>query len=245
MGSATSSPRSSEASFPMRLRVNYLFSPTLSLEAYGEPFSASGRYFGFGELEAAGSRFLREYGQAPGTTITLADQNYQVTDTEVPGSFGFRNPDFNSFSFRSNLVVRWEWNPGSTIFLVWQQNRSDFCSGGSVDLCPNGSDAGITGHRRLVRRPVQAPRRQFRGGQGELLDLGAVGLTLGARAWGLGVGKWEAGYAGEGFRVPPSGCCRPQKRRSGIIAEGCSATPRSSSNGGQSFRQPPAPAPSP
>ena len=34
-----------------------------------------------------------------------------------------RNRDFHVLSFRSNLVMRWEWAPGSTFFLVWQQNR--------------------------------------------------------------------------------------------------------------------------
>lgn len=145
----------------MRLRVNYLFSPTLSLEAYGEPFSASGRYFGFGELEAAGSRFLREYGTAAGTSISLANQTYTITDTQVPGSFSLSNPDFNSFSFRSNLVIRWEWQPGSTLFLVWQQNRSDFCSGGSVDFCPNGSVPGSQASVGSFADPFKLPGDNF------------------------------------------------------------------------------------
>lgn len=126
----------------VRLRFNYLFSPAMSVEGYAEPFSASGRYFDFGELERAGSRFLRVYGEASGTTITADERLYRVADAAIPGSFSFRNPDFNSLSFRSNLVLRWEWNPGSTLFLVWQQNRSDFCSGGTVAECPNGSVPG-------------------------------------------------------------------------------------------------------
>jgi hypothetical protein len=126
----------------MRARFNYLFSPTLSVEGYAEPFSASGRYFEFGELAQAGSRFLRVYGQAPGTTLSVEDRQYRVEDAAVPGSFTFNNPDFNSLSFRSNLVLRWEWNPGSTLFLVWQQNRSDFCRAGTVTECPNGSLPG-------------------------------------------------------------------------------------------------------
>ncbi len=145
----------------MRMRVNYLFSPTLSLEAYGEPFSASGRYFGFGELAAASSRFLREYGEAAGTSISLANQVYQVQDTEIPGSFEFSNPDFNSFSFRSNLVVRWEWQPGSTIFLVWQQNRSDYCRGGDVDVCPNGSVPGSLASVASFADPFKLPGDNF------------------------------------------------------------------------------------
>jgi hypothetical protein len=44
-----------------------------------------------------------------------------VTDGDA--EFGFNNPNFNIRSFRSNLVLRWEWRPGSTAYLVWQQNR--------------------------------------------------------------------------------------------------------------------------
>jgi hypothetical protein len=44
-----------------------------------------------------------------------------VTDGDA--AFGFNNPNFNIRSFRSNLVFRWEWRPGSTAYLVWQQNR--------------------------------------------------------------------------------------------------------------------------
>ena len=36
------------------------------------------------------------------------------------------NRDFNVGSFRSNIVLRWEWRPGSIFYLVWQQNRSSF-----------------------------------------------------------------------------------------------------------------------
>ena len=39
--------------------------------------------------------------------------------------FELENLDFNVTSFRSNLVLRWEWLPGSTAFLIWQQSRQD------------------------------------------------------------------------------------------------------------------------
>lgn len=145
----------------VRIRGNYLFSPTLSVEGYAEPFSASGRYFGFGELERAGSRFLRVYGEAPGTTISTEDRHYRVEDAAVPGSFTFNNPDFNSLSFRSNLVLRWEWSPGSTLFLVWQQDRSDFCRAGSVAECPNGSIPGALATVGSFADPFKVPGDNF------------------------------------------------------------------------------------
>ena len=104
-----------------KLRVNYTFTPRLTLEGYAEPFAASGRYSRHGELEAARSSDLREYG-TDGTAVTV-DADGVRTVTEGADSFTLSNRDFHVLSFRSNLVLRWEWAPGSTFFLVWQQNR--------------------------------------------------------------------------------------------------------------------------
>jgi hypothetical protein len=101
------------------LRLSYLFTPDLSLELYAQPFASSGRYHDFGELSAAGgyaltpldgdtTRVLRE---GSVTTLRLGGQSTTVSD-------------FNVRSFRSNAVMRWEWRPGSTLFVVWQQDRA-------------------------------------------------------------------------------------------------------------------------
>jgi hypothetical protein len=107
-----------------RIRLNYALTPNFTLEGYAEPFAASGRFYDFGELAAARSRTLRVYGTSgSGTTITRDSTGYTVQD----GAQTLRLPalDFNRLSFRSNLVLRWEWLPGSTAFLVWQQNRQE------------------------------------------------------------------------------------------------------------------------
>jgi hypothetical protein len=122
----------SELSVPIRL--NYAFHPDLSLELWAQPFAASGRFSEFGELPAARSYDLRLYG-TDGTTIDeqidpeSGDRFYSVQD----GADEFELPDanFNRLSFRSNLVMRWELRPGSTLFLVWQQNLSERTSDGS------------------------------------------------------------------------------------------------------------------
>ena len=105
----------------MRLRLNYAFSPQLTVEGYAEPFVASGRYTDFGELSVARSRHLRLYGTDGTQLSTDSAGNRRVTDGAQ--SFDIANRDFRVRSFRSNVVLRWEWNPGSTLFLVWQQNR--------------------------------------------------------------------------------------------------------------------------
>lgn len=116
----------------MRLRLNYAVTPNFTVEAYAEPFAASGAYSKFGELSAARSRLLREYGGAgTGTAIGRnADSSYTVTDGAE--SFSLPNLDFNRLSFRSNLVLRWEWLPGSTAYLIWQNNRQRFTPFGTV-----------------------------------------------------------------------------------------------------------------
>ena len=111
----------SQLSVPMRL--NYAFTPDLTLELYAEPFAASGRYSDFGELAAPRALRLRMYGTDGTTLTTEADGSRTVSDGPV--SFRVRNLDFNRLSLRSNLVIRWEWAPGSTLYVIWQQNRSE------------------------------------------------------------------------------------------------------------------------
>lgn len=108
--------------YSLRLRLNYALTPNLTLETYAEPFAASGRFYDYGELPAARSRDLRTYG-SDGTTITPRDSLGRRRVTDGTASFTLGNSDFNVRSFRSNAVVRWEWRPGSTLFLVWQQDR--------------------------------------------------------------------------------------------------------------------------
>ena len=107
-----------------RFRLNYALTPNFTVEAYAEPFAASGRFYDFGELPAPRSRELRVYGRAgTGTTISADSTGYIVRD----GAQTFALPalDFERLSLRSNLVLRWEWLPGSTAFLIWQQNRQE------------------------------------------------------------------------------------------------------------------------
>jgi hypothetical protein len=106
-----------------RFRLNYAFTPNFTVEAYAEPFASSGRFHDFGELSAPSSDSLRRYGgDGTGTSLSL---NENGTRTVNDGDVEFTLPrlDFTRLSFRSNIVLRWEWLPGSTAFLIWQQSR--------------------------------------------------------------------------------------------------------------------------
>lgn len=104
-------------------RLTYAFTPQLSLELYAEPFAASGRYSRFGELPAPRSLRLRRYGTDGTTLIEHADGTVAISDGA--NAFTLPNRDFNILSMRSNVVLRWEWRAGSTLYFVWQQDRSD------------------------------------------------------------------------------------------------------------------------
>jgi len=118
-----------------QLRLGYTFRPDLNLDVYAEPFAASGRYTGYGELAAPRTDTLRVYGEGGTTLVRQADGTVVVTDGD--SSFTLKNGDFNVRSFRSNVVLKWEWRPGSFLYVVWQQNRAS-----SV---PDGSHVGLGG----------------------------------------------------------------------------------------------------
>ena len=118
-------------------RANYAFSPDLSLEGYFEPFAATGVYSDHGELEEPGVTDLRLYG-TDGTTIdeSTGDAPHTIFVTDGADEFSFTRGDFRAISFRSNLVLRWEWRRGSTLFFVWQLDRGGF--GFETDPDPAG-----------------------------------------------------------------------------------------------------------
>ncbi|MFN0181350.1 MAG: DUF5916 domain-containing protein [Gemmatimonadales bacterium] len=115
--------------FSLATRLNYYFTPSLSLQFYAEPFVATGDY-GLPSAFAAPRTFrFNRYGDA-GSTVS-ADPNTGAVTIDADGagpapSFSYPNPDFRIRSLRSNLVLRWEYRPGSTLFLVWNQNRFGF-----------------------------------------------------------------------------------------------------------------------
>jgi hypothetical protein len=106
------------------LRLNWTFTPKLSLQTYLQPLISSGNYYSFKELARPSSYEFNTYGE-DGSSISMTEDTYNV-DPDGPGpadTFEFDNPDFNFKSLRGNMVLRWEYRPGSTLYLVWTQQR--------------------------------------------------------------------------------------------------------------------------
>ncbi|MBM4188459.1 MAG: carbohydrate binding family 9 domain-containing protein [Gemmatimonadetes bacterium] len=108
-------------------RINLVLTPHLSVQVFAQPFVASGDYAGYKLLSAARSFRFGTLG-TNGSTIAYDPSTLSYhSDPDGSGpaaAFTFRNPDFSVRSLRSNVVVRWEYRPGSTLFVVWNQNRA-------------------------------------------------------------------------------------------------------------------------
>jgi Domain of unknown function (DUF5916) len=94
-------------------RVNYTITPRLTVQIYAQPFVSAGDYSAFKEL--VNGRAVR------------------YEDRYAPFAYA-ANPDFNYRSFRSTNVLRWEYKPGSALFLVWQQGREETIDAGRFDF---------------------------------------------------------------------------------------------------------------
>jgi len=126
------------------IRLNWIFSPKLSLQAYIQPFISVGSYINLKEFATPRTYDFNIYG-ANGSTISYADEEYRIDPGDSGEAFYIADPDFNYKSLRGTVVLRWEYRPGSTLYLVWTQNRADHEYPGDFSF---GRDIG-----RMFRAP--------------------------------------------------------------------------------------------
>jgi hypothetical protein len=128
----------------LTFRINYTINPELSIEYYGQPFISAGRYSNFKRItDTHAEKFVDRYHIFSGSEISFDDTNgiYNIDEnTDGNSDYSFGNPNFNFQQFRSNLVVRWEYLPGSTLYLVWSQGRTNSTSEGLFSFGNNMKD---------------------------------------------------------------------------------------------------------
>src|SRR5213596_492142 len=86
-------------------RVDYTITPYLTLQVYAQPFVSKGNYSNARELAAP--------------RAAAYDDRFKPYTGTLQSGFNFKQ-------FNSNVVLRWEYRPGSTLFVVWTQGRRDF-----------------------------------------------------------------------------------------------------------------------
>jgi hypothetical protein len=125
----------------MSLRLNYNITPDLTIQYWGQPFLAAMDYSRFKVVTDPRAENLSDRYRilTDGEMTFDPDENRYYVDDNNDGvsDYDFRNPDYNFDQFLSNLVARWEFRPGSTIYLVWSQTRDYYDSTGSFSLEQN------------------------------------------------------------------------------------------------------------
>lgn len=106
------------------LRFEYFISPEISIQYYGNPYASVGSYSNFRTVADASNRVLTE--RYASLDLVPNGKYLQSSVKTIAPSITIRNPDFNYQEFRSNLVGRWEFRPGSTLYLVWTNTRSAY-----------------------------------------------------------------------------------------------------------------------
>ena len=120
-------------------RINLNLSPNLTFQYWGQPFVATGKYYDHKFIinpmaDSYHDRF-RTYFKSQ---ISLNGDQYNI-DEHFDGTtdYSFDKTDFNVQEFLSNLVIRWEYSPGSSVYLVWSQSRSNNNNSGNLDFFNN------------------------------------------------------------------------------------------------------------
>lgn len=134
-----------ETYFSTDLRLDWAFTPKLSLQTYFQLYSARVRYDRFKELAAPGTFTFNVYGEGASTLTERDEYGGYTIDPDGPGdaeAFTLYDPNFDFASLRGTSVLRWEYRKGSTLFLVWTHDRftySDFWQapeGGLLSAAP-------------------------------------------------------------------------------------------------------------
>jgi hypothetical protein len=122
----------------LTLRADYALTPNLTVQLYGEPFVSAGKYRDFKRInDPKASRYRDRFRDFEGSEISYdaSDGTYLIDeDRDGEVDYEISDPDFNVKAFNSNLVVRWEFSPGSLVYLVWSQGRSGTASDGSFSF---------------------------------------------------------------------------------------------------------------
>ncbi len=125
----------------MDIRVELSITPNLSIQYWGQPYLFSGDYSAYMQVtNAMTEQWQDQYTLYPENEISLdPENNMYLIDANGDGAanYSFENPDFSFYEFRSNLVVRWEYIPGSTAYLVWSQGRTGDHPDGRFSLSEN------------------------------------------------------------------------------------------------------------
>jgi len=123
----------------MSLRINFNITPDLTIQYWGQPFIASGEYSEFKMItDPKAGKFTDRYHIYTDGQISINENTYEIDeDEDMNMDYSFWNPDFTVDEWLSNLVIRWEFLPGSTAYMVWSQTRDYYNPTGVFEVWDN------------------------------------------------------------------------------------------------------------
>ena len=128
----------------LTFRLNFSITPDLSIQFYAQPYISVGGYSQFKQIaNPRATQFEDRYQLIDQDQIGYdAVDNIYHFDDDLDGSidYSIENPDFKFLEFRFNLVLRWEYRPGSTVYLVWSQGRTDCTEDATFNIGPGMRD---------------------------------------------------------------------------------------------------------
>lgn len=124
-----------QRTFRMGLRAGFTFTPSLTLQAYAEPFASSGRYSGYSQVtDPRARRSSLRVSNIPEAQIERGSEQVAFDlDGDGTADLTVPRPDFTVLSFRSTMVLRWEYRNASTASLVIQHDRNESSLIGNED----------------------------------------------------------------------------------------------------------------
>jgi hypothetical protein len=109
-------------------RIDFNLSPDLTIQYYASPFITAGEYSEIKKIINPKADQFENRFYTFGNELSYSDENgtYSIDESGdgIP-DYSFGKPDFNFKQLRSNLVIRWEYTPGSMLFLVWSQGKTE------------------------------------------------------------------------------------------------------------------------
>lgn len=130
----------------LNLRADFIFSPTLTLELFLQPFISAGDFRSYKQLARASSFEFMRFADGEAVTegggvrcvdgaLCRHDGTIHIDHTgDGAPDISFRDRNFNLRSLRGNAVLRWEYRPGSRLYVVWQHSREARALRGDLDV---------------------------------------------------------------------------------------------------------------
>ncbi len=134
----------------MDASIDVILSPRLTIQIFAQPLLAAGEFRDFKQLAAPRTFDFLTFSEGEPASVNgepgcqggefcRADGRIHVDYSgDGQGDVSFREQNFNIRSLRGTAALRWEYRPGSRIYLVWQQSRQSRGLAGDFDL---GRDA--------------------------------------------------------------------------------------------------------